>query len=613
MPDISSSFVDEATKSVLSRIVSLADKQIGKFLVDFEAGFQNYLIRNVEKCSSVKTLLYKSEPVDIAEAYVPPRFSISESEFSEKELRNFILDNKYLIVSGIAGTGKSMFMKNFIVESTKDISLGLPVFVELRYAYRSKSDTIKSYIVDQIESFIPDLSVKALNYALEQGKFVLVFDGFDEVSQELREKCEQEILSISYKYPKCQIIVSSRPDNRFDSWQEFHVANIMPFSIDECCSLVKKLRYDEVIKEKFLERIQGGLYDSHTNFLSNPLLTTMMLLTFEEFAEIPSKMHLFYEQAFETLYRRHDLSKPTYNRKFNWDCSSDEFKKAFAAFSAYSYLDGVHSFDEKTIQKYAGMAMAILYHDGHEEKFVKDLIDSVCALIRDGDHITFIHRSFQEYFCALFLVDRDSDDRRDYLDLVLGRSFFDSVIVMFHDIAPNIFENEYFSDKVRDIHREIWNTDLQENPLRILRLFISSIDIEPDSLESLGFSWGSTKKQSERQAILRLCRHIYGGEIGTRKNAIRREDLDNSRLISKATMLEKQRKDGFFEIPVKNMSNKMIKSSVAHNHAFSIYHTIVAVNGILESRRSHQSKLLSEHLAEWGKRRREKASRSKRR
>jgi hypothetical protein len=28
----------------------------------------------------------------------------------------------------------------------------------------------------------------------------------------------------------------------------------------------------------------------------------MMLLTFDQFADIPEKIHLFYEQAFETLF-----------------------------------------------------------------------------------------------------------------------------------------------------------------------------------------------------------------------------------------------------------------------------------------------------------------------
>ena len=41
----------------------------------------------------------------------------------------------------------------------------------------------------------------------------------------------------------------------------------------------------------------------------------MMLMTFDEFAEIPSKMHVFYEQAFNVLYNKHDATKASFKLK----------------------------------------------------------------------------------------------------------------------------------------------------------------------------------------------------------------------------------------------------------------------------------------------------------
>jgi hypothetical protein len=42
----------------------------------------------------------------------------------------------------------------------------------------------------------------------------------------------------------------------------------------------------------------------------------MMLMTFDEFAEITSKMHIFYDQAFNVLYNKHDATKTSFRRKF---------------------------------------------------------------------------------------------------------------------------------------------------------------------------------------------------------------------------------------------------------------------------------------------------------
>ena len=48
----------------------------------------------------------------------------------------------------------------------------------------------------------------------------------------------------------------------------------------------------------------------------------MMLMTFDEFAEIPSKMHIFYDQAFSVLYNKHDAMKTSFRRKFYTTCPS---------------------------------------------------------------------------------------------------------------------------------------------------------------------------------------------------------------------------------------------------------------------------------------------------
>lgn len=82
------------------------------------------------------------------------------------------------------------------------------------------------------------------------------------------------------------------------------------------------------------------LYDNHTSFASNPLLLSIMLLTFDNYAEIPEKLHLFYANAFETLYSKHDATKAGYRRELRCSLSFDYFKKAFACFCFLTYYQG---------------------------------------------------------------------------------------------------------------------------------------------------------------------------------------------------------------------------------------------------------------------------------
>ena len=67
----------------------------------------------------------------------------------------------------------------------------------------------------------------------------------------------------------------------------------------------------------------------HESFASNPLLLNIMLLTYDNYADIPEKLHLFYSNAFETLYIKHDATKGGYKREFKTKLSSDDFKRVF--------------------------------------------------------------------------------------------------------------------------------------------------------------------------------------------------------------------------------------------------------------------------------------------
>jgi hypothetical protein len=143
-----------------------------------------------------------------------------------------------------------------------------------------------------------------------------MFDGLDEIDHSIREGYCDQILQIAYQYPKTLLIVSSRPHNRFISWNEFHVGCIEAMNQDQVIELVTTMDYDAGVKQKFLEEVKTRIFESHEEFLSNPLLCTMMLMTFDEFAEITSKMHIFYDQAFNVLYNKHDATKTSFRRTF---------------------------------------------------------------------------------------------------------------------------------------------------------------------------------------------------------------------------------------------------------------------------------------------------------
>lgn len=47
--------------------------------------------------------------------------------------------------------------------------------------------------------------------------------------------------------------------------------------------------------------------------------------------------------------------------------------------------------------------------DATSRDFLLDLTDNLCIMYKEGDKYYFIHRSFQEYFCAVFFSNQMDD------------------------------------------------------------------------------------------------------------------------------------------------------------------------------------------------------------
>jgi len=112
--------------------------------------------------------------------------------------------------------------------------------------------------------------------SLAQGYFALVLDGFDEIEPSSRSNIEKQILDISRQYEKVPIIVSGRPDERFNAWDEFYIYNVCPMSYDSTKQLIINSDYDSDVKKQFLKKLTPDFFSKHESFLSIPLLAIML-------------------------------------------------------------------------------------------------------------------------------------------------------------------------------------------------------------------------------------------------------------------------------------------------------------------------------------------------
>ena len=170
-----------------------------------------------------------------------------------------------------------------------------------------------------------------------------------------------------------------------------------------------------------------------------------MLLTFDNYAEIPEKLHLFYSNAFETLYSKHDATKAGYRREMRSSLSYDSFRKVFAYFCFVTYYQSKYEMTHEELLSFLKkVSKSINTVDFDAENYILDLVNSICVLYKEGVSYKFTHRSFQEYFTAIFLRDlSDQSMKKMGLELIRKdyyRASHDSVFSMLRDMAEQRFE-----------------------------------------------------------------------------------------------------------------------------------------------------------------------------
>ena len=178
------------------------------------------------------------------------------------------------------------------------------------------------------------------------GRFILLLDGFDEVSLDRQDELQKQILSFVDQFPDCTVVLSSRHEQRFAGWQKFTACETLPFTVHQVKELIKRVPFDRKYRDLFVKMINVEFYSKHESFLSNPLLAIMMLMSYRENFDISTAIHLFYEQVFITLFQWHDATK-AYKRSKVFDI--DQFQRSFSMFCLLSYYREMYEFSHTEI------------------------------------------------------------------------------------------------------------------------------------------------------------------------------------------------------------------------------------------------------------------------
>lgn len=461
---------------ILSKNSSVLEEvyQIGTDIYEFTKNLTKYLDHSYEAYKEMKSVVHNYEPRMISNSFeVPNIFPLSrgpEGKFNVVDVQTIIDYSKFSIIRGTGGSGKSTLLKYFFLETIKQESY-IPLFIELNelnnYDLAVNSDFIE-IICGILTTFGSELQKDQLIRLLESGKVIIFLDGYDELKFDNVKPFVTIFDKFCKRFPNNNYILTSRPNTDFTEFQRFVVFQISELTPEQSISLIKKLNYSESkVADEFIKELNDNLYTTHKSFASNPLLLTLMLINFTHYRKIPEKIHIFYQEAFDTLYRLHDSRKPgMYSREFNTlnDLPKDVFMNIILEISFISYLKSKTSFKEDEL------ISLIDSLDKKQFKFdSKDYIDdliSICIFYREGNRISFVHKTFQEYFSAKYLEQLPDIDRYITVGKYLINEFIensydmtDMLISLLYALSPDKFEKyilnnffeEYFGGKTSTI------------------------------------------------------------------------------------------------------------------------------------------------------------------
>ena len=357
--------------------------------------------KHQSKVRLVKTLWQVDKAVDISTFYC-------ESHVYIKEVRRKIVSMSdldglgNLLVEGIAGQGKSIFLRYLCgVELVR--GQYIPIFLELRRV--QPHTNLLDYLLGSLAEIGLQTSADGFREVASSGRVLLLLDGFDEVNEEDKPEIIAQVEHLVNTHDNLRVIITSRPHSGMEVSPIFHVLRLSDLQGDEYKTVIFKLLEDSKTATELIKQVQAHQGDVSL-LLKTPLLVTLLVLNYKSFQEIPAHLSGFYDSLFKLLLQRHDGTKPGYRRQRLCSINDTEYRLVFEAFCylAKKHRKGV--FDHATVYSIAKEAFNATGIKEDAEKFIRDIVNITCLLVKDGEEYRFIHKSVQEYYAACFIKNK---------------------------------------------------------------------------------------------------------------------------------------------------------------------------------------------------------------
>lgn len=415
---------------------------------EFEDIRKDYM--NILKKRYNKALIYLLDDFELDKFYIPPVLSVNShnrpavlftEQYTPRDIRigwlasetwtNIFSRENIVYITGGAGYGKSLLMKNIIINSKElhipESSDHIVIYGEIKWcinedgSFKSLPEFLKECIIN---STLKEISDDFINYHLKIGRCILLLDALDEVPMEKRKDLHQTIIAhLKNLNPNNKACITSR-DRGFipveDEIEHFSIEPLSPAQIEQYVDKIIALgKFDEHDKESFMQQARGLV---EKRFLSSFLILSLLINIYKGERELPETKLELYQKCLEYIANKRE--KPKTSANFDWKLIAPLMKdNTFIELAVLCFPNNKEVNESEISRK-----LIHVYHDTFID--VATLENAVFEFLKFCSERTelfvpanvensfkFFHRSFFEYFYSKHIVLRCKDSKEIFAEL----------------------------------------------------------------------------------------------------------------------------------------------------------------------------------------------------
>lgn len=487
---------------------------------------------NIEK---VKTIWSPEDEISLQSFYYPSKLFKARRNGEEIFIENKNIESLpsgNIVIEGIVGQGKSIFMRHLAASSIRSPTLSaIPAFLELRTI--SSKRNLTDLIINFLESLGISPAAEAFEYLASSEKIILLLDGFDEIPSECVSDIILEIETLQTRYPKLKIIISSRPRNHIQNVVGFQVLHISRLDPSDYDLFISKLIHSPAKRFDVVDALHS-CSDSIKGVISTPLMLTLLVIVYQTEKEIPSTLSDFFEKLFGIVFTKHDRLKAGFNRQHHTKLSERKLKQLFDAFCFMAiHLGGGRSLENSKFEQSFDSAIEYLTECKCElEDFRNDIVKVACLMVEEGfDTTTFLHKSILDYHAASFVKSQNDARAKSFYRTAFNNfQKWASVIEFLNNIDPVRYAKYYSIECLTPLLTELTEVIKSDTPdqlISYIEKYIPDLNFQFEDGSLVQYGSDYEFDVDLINAIQATLPHSIADELEDHKSEIKLHDLIN--------------------------------------------------------------------------------------